>query len=332
MKLSGLMLLSAMFAIHAQAQSASRPPEPGPSRCEVPADLAARLGRVPPELMLFGGKLRIVNVFKRQAETLLDTSANDEQLAARWSAEVYPLHAAFWVGYVGDSTAFATLAKGLMPHRRKLLCEYVPKLLALDLNERFVRHATWLQQQTGMSPAGTWYLAYGSGATDMGGLGALGMVIDFSNQVADSVAIERLLTHELAHQIHGQRADPDGDTVLGRIIAEGLATYVACVHAGDIRSPADCIGYSDTEWQWAMRHEAELRAFAKPRLRSRARSASDSIASRSIAPVAGSPGAIGYFLGYRLVASYTRRFGANSWPALLVMPVRDVLRRSRYRL
>lgn len=320
-----LALLTITAAFQAQAQSGAAP-------CEIPPDLGVRLQQVPAELTLYDGRLRIVNVYKRQAEILLDAGLDDAEAARRWVSEVYPAHREFWAGYVGDEQAFTELAKGLMPYRKTLLCNHIPKLLALDLNAQFTRHATWLEHATGRSPIGTWYLAYGSGATDMGGLGSIGMLIDFSNQQADAKAIDNLLPHELAHQVHGQRRDPGGDTVLGRIVSEGLATYVACVRGEGRFTPADCIGYSEEEWRWAVAHETQLRAFAKPLLNSRVRADSDAVASRTSHPLEGSPGAVGYFLGHRIVGAYVARHGEDSWKALLDMPVRRVLRKSGYRL
>ncbi|MCU0633824.1 MAG: DUF2268 domain-containing protein [Gemmatimonadaceae bacterium] len=299
-----------------------------PVACPPTSELARRLLDVPAEQRLFDGRLRIVNVFREQATALLDSTAGDSLVVAHWSTTVFRAHEAFWRAYVGDSAAVAAMATRLLPYRATILCDRLPRLLAVGLQARFERHARWLVRETSLAPVGTWYLVHGHGATDMGGLGAVGMVIDFSNQVADSAALERLLTHELAHQVHALRTDPLGETVLGRIVAEGLATYIACVHAAGARTAADCIGYSDAEWAWARRHEGRLRRVVRPMLHSRARAALDSVASRSVHPLAGGPSAVGYFLGYRLMQSYTRRHGARSWTHVLRMPVAEVLARS----
>lgn len=330
--LSALLWALPSVVLMAPSAQAQTPSPAGEQACEPPADLAAKLERLPAEVRLFDDRLRIVNVYKRQAEILLDAGIDDDEAVQRWVRELYPAHRDFWAGYIGDEQAFAEFAQELMRYRKRLLCKHIPKLLELNLDERFVRHARWLEQAAGKAPVGTWYLAYGSGVTDMGGIGSIGMVIDFSNQPAESAPIEALLPHELAHQVHGLRRDPDGDTVLGRIVAEGLATYIACVRGEGRFSAAECIGYDEAQWRWAIEHEAALRAFAKPLLRSRDRADSDAIASRNIAPVESGPTAIGYFLGYRIVQAYTDRHGTETWKDLLDMPVKRVLRKSGYRL
>ncbi|TXH66179.1 MAG: hypothetical protein E6Q88_12415 [Lysobacteraceae bacterium] len=330
LRLCLLALLPALLFVpskHAWAETSTEE-----MACEPHADLAAQLKRLPAELRLFDSRLRIVNIYKRQAEIMLDADIDDAEAVRRWLAEIYPAHRDFWAGYVGDEQAFTEFSQDLMRYRKRLLCKHIPKLLALDLDERFERHARWLEQATGKAPVGTWYLAYGSGATDMGGIGSIGMVIDFSNQVAEPASIEALLPHELAHQVHGLRRDPDSDTVLGRMLAEGLATYVACVRAEGRFSAAECIGYDDAQWRWAIEHEAALRAFVKPILHSRARADSDAVASRNIVPIEGGPTAIGYFLGHRIVQAYTERHGHDAWKDLLDMPVKRVLRKSGYSL
>jgi hypothetical protein len=330
MRLTSLWLCSVLLASQAYAQRPSAPDISSKDHCTIPADLAERLKRVPSETQAFGGKLRLVNVFKRQAEVLLDANASDEQLAERLTLEVFPLHGAFWAGYVGDESDLIALSKRLVSNRNKLLCSRVPALLSVDLSEKFNRHAIWLSNQTGKEPAGDWYLAYGSGQVDMGYLTDIGSVVDLARQQLSGDALDAILTHELVHQIHRNRQDSEMGSVLDSIVSEGIASYANCVYAAGRRTPADCIFYTEQEWTWALEHETALKAIAKPLLLSKDIAFVNPFFSRDAKPVAGGPGAISYFLGFRMIESYVRANGKDSWKDILDMPAQEVLRKSNY--
>jgi hypothetical protein len=332
MRLTTLLLVPILITSQAHAQTAASPEVPARDNCIVPADLGERLKDLPSETRVYGGKLRLINVFKHQAEVLLDPNASEQQLAKRLTTEVFPLHDAFWAGYVGDESSLIALSKSLVSNRDEILCRRIPALLSVDLNERFNQHATWLSSQIGKEPSGNWYLAYGSGQVDMGYLTDVGSVIDLYRQNLSGDELDAILTHELVHPIHKNRQDPDIDSVLDSIVSEGIASYANCVYSAGLRTPADCIFYTEQEWKWALEHEAELKAIAKPLLLSKDFSFVSPFFSRNAKPIAGGPGGISYFLGFRMVESYVRANGKDSWQQILDMPVQEFLRKSKYEL
>jgi uncharacterized protein YjaZ len=130
--------------------------------------------------------------------------------------------------------------------------------------------------------------------------------------------IRLLLPHELNHISFGagHRDDPDTGTLLSSIIAEGLGSWYADLYWGDAVTPAQALGYSEAEWQWALAHEAELWAAAQPLLSSRERA----VHARKV----------GYFLGYRIVDAYVKRHGTSSWQMLFELPMAKILQDSGY--
>jgi hypothetical protein len=330
MRLTSLLLCSVLLASQAYAQQPAVRGTASQEKCAIPADLAERLERVPSQTQALDGKLRLINVFKRQVEVLLDSNATDAQLAKRLTTDVFPLHGAFWAGYVGDESALVDLSRRLVSNRDELLCNRIPALLSVDLSEKFNQHAIWLSNQTGKEPSGDWYLAYGSGQVDMGYLTDIGSVVDLVRQQLSGDELDAILTHELVHQIHKNRQDPDLDSVLDSIVSEGIASYANCIYTAGRRAPADCIFYTEQEWQWALEHEAELKAIAKPLLLSKDMSFVNPFFSRDAKPIAGGPGGISYFLGFRMIESYVRTNGKDSWKEILDMPVQEVLRKSKY--
>ena len=293
-------------------------------------DISHALAGIPDERTLADGDLRIVNLYATQGRILREMAgAPRRDIVQRLVDEVWRPHPEFWAGYLGDKRAFRAWAADLLDpahavHHR------MAALIDVELDRRFTEGADWMRRVTGRRPAGTWYLVFGPGWTDMGGLSDIGMVADFTRMEADSAAIASILPHELTHQVQGAATDPDAGTVLHRIVSEGFASYVAFVYGGGSISPARALHYSDAEWRWALEHERELFREVEPMLESRDRADVDRVASRGVSLIQGAPGAAGYFLGLRIVERYVAARGPDSWMELYDLPVRDVLRRSGY--
>jgi hypothetical protein len=321
---AAVLVLLAVAGGHAAGQEK-------PSWTDDPA-VAAGLAALPPEMLLASGQLRVVNMYALQGTVLREMAGQPtDAVLERLVTELYAPHAGFWAGYLGDEAAFRRWAPALLEATHPIH-ERLPALLAVDMDRRFAEAVEWLQRTTGRSPAGTWYLLFGPGWTNMGGVGGGRMLADFTNMPPDAAEIANLLPHELTHQVHQEAAavDPDAGTVLYRIVAEGLGCYASWVYGGGAISHARAIAFNDAQWQWALQHETELWAAARPILESRERSDIDLVAHRGRPLIPGGPGAAGYFLGFRMVQAYVAAHGAESWIDLYDMPVATVLARSGY--
>lgn len=297
-------------------------------------DLAARLAAAKVERRLGNGQLRLSHVYLLEAQVLLETRAQPESVTVALMVErVYRPYAAFWRGYVGDEAGFRDFVRTRLLFPGHPIRSRLAAVLDLDLDSLFAVHEAWVARTLGRHPQGHWVLVFGTGTTDMGGLGNDFMLADFTKQPADRARVQAILPHELTHQVHGRRAhDPDGDTVLGRVISEGLACYAAYAHAGGARSEAESALLDSAGWQAGLANERQIVAALEPLLGSRERSDLDRVASHSQQLIADGPVAAGYFVGFRIVQSYVARHGRDSWTRLASMPVREVVRRSGYAL
>jgi hypothetical protein len=293
-----------------------------------------RLAATAAELELAGGSLRVVNLYKLQAEALSATAgAPRDSTIARLVRDVYAPYSRFWAGYLGDEAEFRRWTVTLLEPEHPIH-ERLEPLLDVALDRRFTEGVEWLERTTGRRPVGTWHIVFGPGWTDMGGLGDIGMVADFTRMRPDSAAIANLLPHELTHQVHGsaagRAADPDAGSVLERIISEGFASYVSWVYGDGRRTEAQALGYSPDEWAWSVAHERELFDAVQPILSSRERDDTDRVAARREQLIDDAPGAAGYFIGLRIVQSYVARNGPDAWKDIYDLPVRQVLAGSGY--
>lgn len=288
----------------------------------------------PVEQRLAGGNLRVFSLYRVEAAVLsargrLGDSATVEALVH----QLYRPHATFWRGYVGDEPAFRKFAAGLVRLSEPVLGR-LAQIERLPLDTLFRSAARWVTRQTGLEPRGTWYLVFGHGATDMGGVGDL-MLIDFNAQPADEDAIRRILPHELTHMVYGRgparRRDPHRGTVLDRIISEGVASYASYLSAGG-ESAASALLMADEDFRGGMATEAAMLAAIRPILLSSDRATVDSVAHRQKRLVPGGPTAAGYFLGFRLAQAYEAAHGRGSWKEILTLPLLTVVARSGYPL
>ena len=294
--------------------------------------LLRRINAVPKEVSLADGRLRVINLYKLQASILLRSQNQaPAEIINQLTRDVYTPYSSFWQGYLGDEATFREwagtklLASGHPIHSR------LSAVLNLDLDGLFTQSSKWVYQVSGKQPRGTWYIVFGPGWTNVGGLGDTGMVLDFTRQEQNRDAIEFALPHELTHQVNAARPnDPDQGTVLQRIVSEGLASYAAYVWAAGRKTPAQSVSYTSEEWRWAVGHESQLIVAARPYLASKERKDDDRLAARNQRLLDGGPAAAGYFLGFRIIEQYVEERGPNSWTDAIDLPVRKVWETSGY--
>ena len=138
-------------------------------------DLASQLARVPVERSLGDGNLRIVSLYRPQAEALLDSAGRSRsEMLDRLVRDVYAPWPHFWNGYLGDEAAFRSWADEALFDPSHPVHRTLPSLLEAQLDSLFTESQAWLLATTGKTPRGTWYLVYGPGWTNMGGLAASG--------------------------------------------------------------------------------------------------------------------------------------------------------------
>jgi hypothetical protein len=319
---SRLLFLAVLIGVQAIAQSP-----------EVDLSVLLRtIDAVPREVSLADGRLRVINLYKLQGSILLRSQNHPSaEIIDQLTRDVYTPYSSFWQGYLGDEATFREWAETKLLATGHPIRSRLSAVLNLDLDGLFTQSSKWVYQVSGKQPRGTWYVVFGPGWTNMGGLGDTGMVLDFTRQEQNREAIEFILPHELTHQVNAARPnDADQGTALQRIVSEGLASYAAYVWAAGRKTPAQSVFYTSEEWQWAVAHENQLIAAARPYLASKERKDDDRLAARNQRLLEGGPAAAGYFLGFRIIERYVEKRGPKSWTEVIDLPVRKVLETSGY--
>jgi hypothetical protein len=301
---------------------------------EVPADgLPDLIGAVEANPAVYesalDGCVEVHHLWKSQIRAVHRTADQTSRARVRMLVDsVQTPYADFWSGYM--PSGFRRWA------RTKLDLGNDPRAVVptqVDVFELIRESTASIERKTGRWGCAEWYVLYGPGWTNLGGLGGGEMLIDFFGLAFGRGAeeIRLYLPHEIAHVVHRQRkGEEDSGTLLSMIITEGLATYFTDRYWGDSMTSAESIEYSDEEWSWAIQHEQELWTQAKEQLRTRDRDAILPYRSRSHRVRPDSPAAVGYFLGYRIVEAYEGRNGKDSYYDIFDLPVAIVLEKSGY--
>jgi len=241
---------------------------------------------------------------------------------------LYRPYRRLWSGYLGQPADFLEWLNG---DGFAQLEDFRGRARTLDLeklNASFEATVAQMTEFTGHAPQGSWYVFFGPHWTNLGGFGDGTMLIDLAHpDNANTAAISQYFPHELNHQIYAA-AQPGGKAVLRRILDEGFACYVSYrYHKGAI-SKAEALGYSDEAFEYCRAKEPSLLGLLQQFIDSDDPGVSDSFADRGVHVSDGYPGAIGYYIGFRIVEQYVARNGPDSWKNIYVLSPEMVLERS----
>ncbi|WP_194976855.1 gliding motility protein GldB-related protein [Aquiflexum lacus] len=140
-----------------------------------------------------------------------------------------------------------------------------------------------------------------------------------------------VIAHEINHNFFetAKKADPDNNTLLYNAIDEGFANLFSMKMMDVDKFTA--FNMTKDEYNWLENNEAELKEkFRKVIFSTKEEDwnpYSEKIPNRILE---GSPGDIGYFLGYRIIEEWLKKNDGKKWEDVYSTPVRHILRESEY--
>lgn len=275
---------------------------------------------------------KVVNLFEIQMEILgkqdqLTQKEMNDELVSR----LYLPHSKFWAGYCcQNEPTFRYVLDVTHDKTKKNLARHHQALKTMDIEKILSETADSLESLTGQKPIGSWYLVFSLGQTDLGSVGDGNMIIDFNHPDVNLERIKRLMPHELTHQIMANNDPQPEDTVLNRIFSEGFATYAGYRFFKKQLTPAENLLYSEAEWQWCLKNEKRIYETLKPFFASLKDEDEAMVGSRNVSIFDGAPGAIGYFVGFRISQKYVEKNGEDRWIDLYRMTPQEALTQSGY--
>lgn len=321
----GVAVLGGLVLLISCAEPPSVPPEGLP-------DLYAHVAMNPElEHTDEDGCLRVHEIWKAQVRAVHETAGEPVRERVRALVEhAYNPFDQFWRGYLGDEREFRRWSARRFDlasdPRRRIPLRASPSELIEDVTAR-------MNELTGRSACADWYVVYGPGWANLGGIGGVGMVVDFFGMPRTDgfENFRTYLPHEISHVIDGGSEGPSEGTLLGVIVGEGFASYVTTRFYGGEMSAAEALGYTEDEWAWALEHEEDLWNLVEDRLSTRNPDEIRPFRAAGTRPIKGGPGKVGYFLGYRIVQAYVDRHAPDSWLDLYDLDAAQILEESGYR-
>ena len=241
----------------------------------------------------------------------------------------YP-YKAFWSGYMGEEESFVRWANKALAN----LYGYNQRngmISGEKLLRQFDEVKRGMEALTGYSPKGEWYIVYGPAWTDLGGLTGGTMLIDLSHRSNSSNdAIMMMFPHELTHQIYANVNTHNDTTALGSIINEGFAVYLNKLYWKNSFTLAEHLGYPEAGLKAVEAQEAVIRQFFEANKYSADKATIHKFRSRDFRLQEGLPGAIGYYIGYRIIEAYVQQHGEGSWKDVFTKSPKEIYTLSWY--
>jgi len=145
--------------------------------------------------------------------------------------------------------------------------------------------------------------------------------------------IEKGFPHELNHLAYEplRENDPDKNTALRQTIDEGFACYFTWIFFNKKISKYEAVeNMTENDWNWYLKNEKEIFNKLSPFFKDES---GDNPLMRNdkyqLFPNA--PKTLNYWLGFRIIESYVKLNGENSWKDIYEMNVQEVLNKSEYK-
>lgn len=275
--------------------------------------------------------IEIIDISQKQIE-LMNLLKNDS-IAKRNTVlidSIYKPNSYLWNGYLGSESDFANWINNTA---YKELESYNTKAGNIDLsklNKYFFETVREMNEFTGKKPKGKWYIFFGPKWTNLGGFDDGTMLIDLAHESNKSLEdIKIFFPHEINHQIYSNTTEQENNAVLYRILDEGFACYVSYIFHYGKTTIAEELDFTESEYEACVENEKELIELLKNNYKSNNENLSDKIANRSYKFSEKLPGAVGYYIGFRIVDEFVKREGKESWKKIYEMSPEKVLKKSK---
>ncbi|MFT3979542.1 MAG: DUF2268 domain-containing putative Zn-dependent protease [Ferruginibacter sp.] len=274
--------------------------------------------------------LVITDISQKQLRLLQKAAPMDSAGRHRLFVDsLYKPYSQLWEGYMGDGDAVA-----------EWMSDAIARLPELQQKNELVDGKKLLQQfrqiekrmikLTGYRPKGNWYIIYGPAWTDLGGLGDFAMLIDLSHESNRSnERIVQILPHELTHQIMTNVNKHKDSTAISPIIGEGFAVWMNQYYWKKY-TLAENLGYTQDELEACEKNLPALQKFFLANKYSTNKDIINAFRSRSVHLNPKLPGAIGYYIGYKIVEAYVQKHGPRSWKDVFVKSPREIYEESGF--
>lgn len=247
-----------------------------------------------------------------------------------YTDSIYSPYQELWNGYLGNSEKVVKWHNENQSHLNEWI-QKSEKVNGKQISHSLRKFLKEMKKLTGYNTQGTWYTLFGPAWTDLGGLGKYAMVIDLSHENNTSIEkIEQILPHEITHQIMMTTNKHNDKTVLEPIIGEGFAVWMNQKYWKKKYSFAQNLGYTESELKICDQNFQKIKGFFEKNKFSEDKEIIDVFRSRETKLNEKLPGAIGYYIGYKIIEQYVLKNGKNSWKNVFIKSPREIYEKSGF--
>jgi hypothetical protein len=284
----------------------------------------------------------INNIFKNQILAHRESSFDSLRIIEK----VYRPHQSLWDNCYAmlfgeeNSSKFNT-TKGMVEWNRTLYPEHkdffnkkTNELLNINIDSALTVNLNRFEKIVPYSPKAKISIIFtpfqGIG---FGGCNAEQFCYELNNKDYDvTYTIEKGIPHELSHLANEPLTvnNPSFGTALFLTIEEGFASYFTWIFfEGRISKMEAVENMTEEEWNWYLNHEKELFTNLNQYFEDKTGN-NPLLQNEEFKLFPSAPRSLYYWLGFRIIESYVKQNGKESWKELYGMDAKDILEKSGY--
>jgi len=234
-----------------------------------------------------------------------------------------------WKAYLGSEKDFTEWVNNIAYKELKMYKQRIDSIDLDKLNIYLNKTINELELFTEQKAKGKWYIFFGPKWANSGGIGNNTMIIDLAFPSNNNLEkIKSIFSHEINHQIYENVNNHTDSNVLSRIIDEGFATYVDYIFHKGQKTKQEALNYTNSEFQVCLENEKQLFNQLYKYFTLSDRISINKFVARDLKFNEKLPGAIGYYLGFRIVEEYVKKYGRESWKDIYLLSPEEVLDKS----
>lgn len=286
--------------------------------------------------------ITIHNLFKGQILAHREVGTYDSAMILR---DVYLPHKQLWDKCYGmifgpnnaskfdNSAGMVAWNKTLYQENKSLFDSKARELLAMNLDSILKANLTKFNKMAGYKPTAIISIVFtpiqGIG---FGGCNAEEFALELNYENNDlNYTINKGIPHELNHLAYepNRMKDPKHETALAQTIDEGFACYFTWAFFDGTISKCEAVeNMSEAEWKWYIAHEKEI--FQKVKIYFDETGENPLLNNNKFKLFPDAPKTLFYWLGFRIIETYVKKNGQDSWKDIYKLTSEDIYKRSGY--
>jgi len=282
------------------------------------------------------GGFQLINVYKKQLEVYENIALTEDSAAIRQLIidELYePYKPLSQTCFQFKKDYFVNKHLELHHKKRKDIMEALKFYDGINFSNLLKKYAEELPKFAKQELGGKFYFYFFfQSICDFCGCNRNSMQMDMLDSINLSEDhLKHLIPHEINHNIYelASKDDEHFETILYNCINEGFAVFFAQQYNNS--KVHEAFGLTEEEYGWYVANEEKIKDKIEGILYSTDEEDWDPLSVNiKDSFIEGSPGSVGYYVGYRIIEEYLSVHKNKDWRIIYTTPVQEILKESKY--